>query len=75
MAKAGSLVGLDVHAAKIVAVVPDAETGQVQHLRLGGDVPPTAAVCGRLVRPVHASMTRVRRGIAWPIPASIDSRP
>ncbi len=30
MAKARSLVGLDVHAAKIVAAVLDAETGELQ---------------------------------------------
>ena len=32
MAKARSLVGLDVHAAKIVAAVLDAETGELQLL-------------------------------------------
>jgi hypothetical protein len=32
MAKARSLVGLDVHAAKIVAAVLDAETGQLTFL-------------------------------------------
>jgi len=31
MAKARSLVGLDVHATKIVAAVLDAETGELQH--------------------------------------------
>jgi transposase len=55
MAKARSLVGLDVHAAKIVAAVLDAETGQVQHFRLGGDVTEAAALCGGLARPVRAA--------------------
>ena len=38
MAKARSLVGLDVHATKIVAAVLDAETGQLQfvHVERGG---------------------------------------
>ena len=39
MAKARTLVGLDVHAAKIVAAVLDGETGELQYFRLGGDVP------------------------------------
>ena len=55
MAKARSLVGLDVHAAKIVAAVLDAETGQVQHFRLGGDVTEAAALCGGLARPVRVA--------------------
>ena len=36
MAKARSLVGLDVHATKIVAAVLDAETGELQFFRVGG---------------------------------------
>ncbi|MDQ3678805.1 MAG: IS110 family transposase, partial [Actinomycetota bacterium] len=55
MAKARSLVGLDVHAAKIVAAVLDAETGQVQHFRLGGDVTEAAGLCAGLARPVRAA--------------------
>ena len=55
MAKARSLVGLDVHAAKIVAAVLDAETGQVQHFSLSGDVVEAAALCGALARPVRAT--------------------
>jgi transposase len=55
MAKARSLVGLDVHAAKIVAAVLDAETGQVQHFRLGGDVAEAAGLCAGLARPVRAA--------------------
>jgi hypothetical protein len=37
MAKARSLVGLDVHATKIVAAVLDADTGQLQCFALGGE--------------------------------------
>ena len=37
MAKARSLVGLDVHATKIVAAVLDAETGQLQTFAMGGE--------------------------------------
>ena len=38
MAKARTLVGLDVHATKIVAAVLDAETGELQWFRVGGEV-------------------------------------
>lgn len=55
MAKARSLVGLDVHAAKIVAAVLDAETGQVQHFTLGGDIAEAAGLCAGLARPVRAA--------------------
>ena len=55
MAKARSLVGLDVHATKIVAAVLDAQTGQVQHFRLGGDVRDAAGLCAGLPRPVRAT--------------------
>ena len=55
MAKARSLVGLDVHAAKIVAAVLDAETGELQHFRLGGDIAEAAALCSGFARPVRAT--------------------
>jgi transposase len=55
MAKARSLVGLDVHAAKIVAAVLDAETGELQWFRLGGDVGEAAAFCAALPRPVRVT--------------------
>jgi len=55
MAKARTLVGLDVHAAKIVAAVLDAETGEVQWFTLGGDVVQAAGLCARLPRPVRAT--------------------
>ena len=37
MAKARSLVGLDVHAAKVVAAILDAESGELRFQRLGGE--------------------------------------
>jgi transposase len=55
MAKARTLVGLDVHAAKIVAAVLDAETGEVQWLRVSGDVGEAAGLCAALPRPVRAA--------------------
>jgi hypothetical protein len=47
MAKAMTLVGLDVHAAKVVAAVLDAQTGEVQWLRVSGDVAEAAAFVRR----------------------------
>jgi transposase len=55
MAKARSLVGLDVHAAKIVAAVLDAESGELRYFRLGGDVTEAAGLCAGLPRPVLAA--------------------
>ena len=55
MAKARTLVGLDVHATKIVAAVLDAETGEVQWFRVSGDITEAAALCGGLPRPVRAT--------------------
>src|SRR5829696_2713300 len=55
MAKARTLVGLDVHAAKIVAAVLDAETGRLQWFRVSGDVGETAGLCAALPRPVRAA--------------------
>ncbi len=43
MAKARTLVGLDVHATKTVAAVLDAETGQLQTFVMSGETAPTAA--------------------------------
>ncbi len=39
MAKARTLVGLDVHATKIVAAVIDAETGELGQFRMSGEAP------------------------------------
>ena len=55
MAKARSLVGLDVHATKIVAAVLDAESGQLQSFVMGGESDAAAAGspvrCGAPMRP------------------------
>jgi transposase len=55
MAKARSLVGLDVHAMKIVAAVLDAESGQLQTFQMGGEIEQAAAFCVGLPRPVRVA--------------------
>jgi transposase len=55
MAKARTLVGLDVHATKIVAAVLDAETGQLQTFGMSGETAATAAFCAGLPRPVRVA--------------------
>ena len=55
MAKARTLVGLDVHAAKVVAAILDAETGELRFQRLGGETGPVVRLCGSLEGPVRAS--------------------
>ena len=55
MVKARTLVGLDVHAVKVVAAVLDVETGEVRSFRLPGDVLEAAAFCSGLGRPVRAT--------------------
>jgi transposase len=55
MAKARSLVGLDVHAAKIVAAVLDAETGELKTFVMDGDSAGAAGFCAGLPRPVRAA--------------------
>src|SRR5947208_11648825 len=55
MAKARSLVGLDVHAAKIVAAVLDGESGEFRTFGMNGDAGEAAALCAGLPRPVRAA--------------------
>ena len=55
MAKARTLVGLDVHATKIVAAVLDGETGELQFFTLGGKIGDAAGLCAGLPRPVRAA--------------------
>jgi transposase len=55
MAKARSRVGVDVHAARIVAVVLDAESGELRTFRMSGDCGQAAAFCAGLVRPVRVA--------------------
>jgi transposase len=55
VAKARTLVGLDVHATKVVAAVLDAETGELQWFRVSGDIGEAAGLCAGLPRPVRVS--------------------
>ena len=55
MAKAKTLVGLDVHATKIVAAVLDAETGELQTFTMSGESAPVAGFCAGLPRPVRVA--------------------
>jgi transposase len=55
MAKAKTLVGLDVHAAKIVAAVLGAETGELRTFRINGDAGEAAGFCAGLPRPVRVA--------------------
>ncbi|MCA1680114.1 MAG: IS110 family transposase [Actinobacteria bacterium] len=52
MAKARTLVGLDVHATKVVAAVLDADTGELQMFEMSGDIFAAAGFCAGLARPV-----------------------
>jgi transposase len=55
MAKAKTLVGLDVHATKIVAAVLDADSGELRTFRMDGDAGDAAVFCAGLPRPVRAA--------------------
>jgi transposase len=55
MAKARTLVGLDVHAARVVAAILDAETGELRFQRLGGESGPVVRLVSSLEGPVRAS--------------------
>jgi transposase len=55
MAKAKTLVGLDVHATKIVAAVLDAESGELQAFGMNGDGGEAAGFCAGLPRPVRVA--------------------
>jgi transposase len=55
VAKARTLVGLDVHATKVVAAVLDAETGELEFFVFGGDVAQAAGLCAGLPRPMRVA--------------------
>lgn len=55
MAKAKTLVGLDVHAAKIVAATLDAETGELGLFKLPGCPIEAASFCAALPAPVRTT--------------------
>src|SRR3984957_19924637 len=48
MAKARSVVGLDVHASKIVAAVVDPDTGELQFFEMNGEIAAAAGFCAGL---------------------------
>ena len=48
MAKARTLVGLDVHATKVVAAVLDVETGELAFFSMSADVAGVAGFCAAL---------------------------
>jgi hypothetical protein len=55
MAKARTLVGLDVHASKVVAAMLDAETGELRFGRTVGETDKTVELCTSLERPVRVA--------------------
>ena len=55
MAKPRTMVGLDVHAAKIVAAVLDLENGEVRSFRLSGDAGEAVRFCAALPGPLRAT--------------------
>jgi transposase len=55
VSKARTLVGLDVHATKIVAAVLDVETGELQCFGMSGESAGAAAFCARLPGRVRAA--------------------
>ena len=55
MAKAKTVVGLDVHATKIVAAVLDVETGELSRVAMSGDAAGAAGFCAGLPRPVRVA--------------------
>jgi hypothetical protein len=65
MTKARTLVGLDVHATKIVAAVLDVETGQLQTFAMGGEAEKAAAFCAGLPGPVRAAYEDGPTGYGW----------
>jgi transposase len=55
MAKARTLVGLDVHASKVVAAMLDAETGELRFAKTGGETAKTVELCASLESPVKVA--------------------
>lgn len=55
MAQARTVIGLDVHAAKIVAATLDTESGELKSFRLGGCAVEAAKFCAALPAPVRAT--------------------
>src|SRR5487761_1249877 len=55
MSKAKTIVGLDVHATKIVAAVLDAETGELQFFAMNGEIDKAAGFCAGLPGPARVA--------------------
>src|SRR5436190_21178755 len=55
MAKARPLVGVDVHASKVVAAMLDAETGELRFSKLRGETDRTLALCAELEPPLRVA--------------------
>ena len=55
MAKVRSWAGLDVHAAKVIAVTVDGESGELRVRRLPGDSAEVVALCAGLAGPVRVA--------------------
>ena len=55
MAKPRTLVGLDVHAAKIVAAILDPDSGELREARFGGETAAVLELCSSLPEPVRAA--------------------
>jgi transposase len=55
MAKARTLVGLDVHAEKILAAVLDVDTGELRSFSMTGDTLAAAGFCAGLPRSVRVA--------------------
>ena len=57
---------MDVHAAKVVACVVDAESGETIVRRLPGDTAEVVAFCAALAAPARVAMRPVRPGSGLP---------
>ena len=55
MAKVGSWAGLDVHAATVIAVVVDGESGELRAHRLSGETAGVVTFCGALPAPTRVA--------------------
>jgi transposase len=62
MAKARTLVGLDVHASKVVAAMLDAETGELRFGRTAGETDETVEFCASLEEPIKVAYEAGRTG-------------
>jgi len=60
--KVRTWVGLDVHAAKVVACVVDAESGEMTVRRLPGDTDKVVAFCAGLSGPTRSAYEAGPRG-------------